>query len=434
MQDSTQLLPSSTEEDGMESGQDEPVFIKKLKSDISDGVKVGLNPVKQAKFRKAVLYTDIRLDFVDFLKDYLKLMRNGPKDEDKAQKFDETKMKDILALIGIICAKGNFEEDKFYKKNNQQLDALEENYTEFKKHFSELWAEVMKWKMTPSIYRNVVILLPEKVMSHLTKPLHMSDFLLESFKLGGPVSLVSLHGIFLLMQNFNFEVPDFYSRLYSLFTQETLGSKYKARFFAYSREFLSSTHLPEGLVAAFIKRLSRLSTFAPASSLPMIFDFITNLLVQHAGLKVLLNPLKPDGQPKIKDLKLSDYWDTDFDTFKKGIYSDGADVEDPDPFNENEQDPMKSRALESWLCEIKALQNHVVSSIALKAKFINKAVPKVERDLDDTLSLTYKEVEDQEREMSDKLEPTPSHIKPLVEWDLDQTVETKKPKLTNTSV
>lgn len=144
--------------------------------------------MKLGKFKKSMLYTDIRLDFVTFLKEHLRSMR--PPNGDM---LTEELMKDILTLVGSICSKGNFGSDRFYKKTSKkQLEEQEtedeekaqENYLEFKKHFSELWAEVMKWRMTPSVHRKVVILLPEKVMTHLTKPLHMSDFLLESFKLG----------------------------------------------------------------------------------------------------------------------------------------------------------------------------------------------------------------------------------------------------------
>lgn len=151
-------------------------------------------------------------------------------------------------------------------------------------------------------------------------------------------------------------------------------------------------HLPESLVASFIKRLSRLSLLAPACALPMIFDFITNLIIQHPGLKVLLNPKNRDGSPKIKDISVPALWEMDFESFSSVNQLAPSELLNPDPFDEEETDPMKTKALESWLCEIKTLQNHTVSSVALQAKFIGKTIPKVERDMDKTLSLTYEEV------------------------------------------
>lgn len=156
--------------------------------------------------------------------------------------------------------------------------------------------------------------------------------------------------------------------------------------------FIRCRHLPESMVASFVKKLSRLSVSSPVPALPMVFDFIINLILQHPGLKALLNPIKADGQPKIKDIKVSDYWGQDFESFLKNKSEVSEVLEDPDPFDENEIDPMKTRAMESWLCEIKTLQNHSISSIALQAKFVSKALPKVERDMEKSLSLTYKDV------------------------------------------
>lgn len=151
--------------------------------------------MKHGKFKKLMLFTDVRQDFVIFLKEYLKLIRTEGKG------LSEDAMKDILTLIGTISLKSNFGTDRFFQKesaNNQteltedeEMEKAQENYIEFKKCFSELWGEVMKWKMSSSVHRKVVILLPEKVMTHLNKPLHMSDFLLESFKLGKHIYCLS---------------------------------------------------------------------------------------------------------------------------------------------------------------------------------------------------------------------------------------------------
>ena len=51
-----------------------------------------------------------------------------------------------------------------------------------------------------------------------------------------------------------------------------LHVKYRARFFHLSDLFLSSTHLPEYLVAAFVKRLARSAT-ATLLFLPGLHSF-----------------------------------------------------------------------------------------------------------------------------------------------------------------
>jgi U3 small nucleolar RNA-associated protein 19 len=52
-----------------------------------------------------------------------------------------------------------------------------------------------------------------------------------------------------------------------------------------------------------------------------------------------------------------------------------------DPYIMEERDPLKSQAIESSLWELQALQNHILPSIAIAAKFINMPLPSVEWDM-----------------------------------------------------
>lgn len=130
-------------------------------------------------------------------------------------------------------------------------------------------------------------------------------------------------------------------------------------------------HLPEYLVAAFAKKMARLSLHAPAPAIPMMCDFITNLIIEHPGLRTLVNK-KP------------------LDTTNKK--EDGSLELEGDPFDEDEVDPIKSKAMDSCLWEIKTLQHHILPTISLSARFISKTLPKVQKDLDETLSQTYEDV------------------------------------------
>lgn len=61
--------------------------------------------------------------------------------------------------------------------------------------------------------------------------------------------------------------------------------------------FLSNSHLPAYLVAAFIKRLSRLALTAPPEALLMVIPFICNLFRRHPACKVLVHrPNGPEGK------------------------------------------------------------------------------------------------------------------------------------------
>jgi hypothetical protein len=63
--------------------------------------------------------------------------------------------------------------------------------------------------------------------------------------------------------------------------------------------FLNVTrHLSEHLVAAFAKRLARLTLVAPPQDIQIILMFIGNLILRHPGLKRLLNHPK-GGEGKV---------------------------------------------------------------------------------------------------------------------------------------
>ncbi|CAG2067784.1 unnamed protein product [Timema podura] len=67
-----------------------------------------------------------------------------------------------------------------------------------------------------------------------------------------------------------------------------------------------------------------------------------------------------------------------------------------DPYLEEERDPTKSRAMESSLWELAALQHHVLPSVATAARFINSPLPSVEWDMSNILENTADDIFDKE--------------------------------------
>lgn len=55
--------------------------------------------------------------------------------------------------------------------------------------------------------------------------------------------------------------------------------------------FIIYRHLPETLVAGFVKRLARLSLVAPPADIAVMLALITNLLIRHSGLHKLITNL-----------------------------------------------------------------------------------------------------------------------------------------------
>jgi U3 small nucleolar RNA-associated protein 19 len=120
-------------------------------------------------------------------------------------------------------------------------------------------------------------------------PKKLIDFLTDSYNIGGVISLLALNGLFVLIHQHNLDYPDFYTKLYALLDYEVFHVKYCTRFFRLLDVFLTSTHLPSYLVAAFIKRVARLVLTAPPSGIIMAIPFICNLMKRHPSCQLLIH-------------------------------------------------------------------------------------------------------------------------------------------------
>uniref|UniRef100_A0A452QE23 Nucleolar complex associated 4 homolog n=1 Tax=Ursus americanus TaxID=9643 RepID=A0A452QE23_URSAM len=212
-----------------------------------------------------------------------------------------------------------------------------------------------------SLCKKVLVIMHDSILPHLAQPSLMIDFLTRAYDMGGAISLLALNGLFILIHQHNLEYPDFYRKLYGLLDPSVFHVKYRARFFHLADLFLSSSHLPAYLVAAFAKRLSRLALTAPPEALLMVLPFICNLLRRHPACRVLVHrPLGPEL--------------------------------DADPYDPDEEDPAKSRALESSLWELQALQRHYHPDVSQAASVINQALSVPEVSIAPLLELTAFEV------------------------------------------
>ena len=102
----------------------------------------------------------------------------------------------------------------------------------------------------------MLVHLPDHVLPYLNQPLLLADFLSDAYSAGGQSGVLALQSLFLLITKHNFDYPEFYDKLYILLSDETLlvREKYRSRFFHLLELFLSSSHLPVYLIAAFAKR------------------------------------------------------------------------------------------------------------------------------------------------------------------------------------
>ncbi|XP_003742058.1 nucleolar complex protein 4 homolog [Galendromus occidentalis] len=294
----------------------------------------------------------------------------------------ELEIQNYFTLIKAIRVKDKITKDQTLPTFVGEEIDFPFNFQDLRKFYQYAWVNFLRAALPEKLYIHVLVFLDEKKVALFKNPCLMADFLIESYNKGGSIALLALNGLFTLIHKYNLELPDFYTRLYALFKADIFYQKYRARFFFLADLFLSSSHLPAYLVAAFAKKMARLCLIAPAYSQLHVIPFIGNLVIRHAALSRMVHC------QETKDMN-------------------------SDPFDENETDPAKSRALESSLWELKTLQSHWLQSVAAKSSIINSAFPKIEWDFSDVLEGSY--VQLFEKAVKDKYRgsiPTTNYHKP----------------------
>ncbi|KAL8180252.1 UNVERIFIED_CONTAM: Nucleolar complex protein 4 [Gekko kuhli] len=275
--------------------------------------------------------------------------------------------KNAFTFVSSISMPCNESEIKnFLVKHANQEEWKVSKLKEHRRAFERMWLGFLKHKLPSSLYKKVLVILHDSILPHMNEPTLMIDFLTVAYDIGGAISLLALNGLFVLILHHNLEYPDFYKKLYSLLDPSIFYVKYRARFFRLLDLFLSSSHLPSYLVAAFAKRLARLSLAAPPDALLMVIPFICNLLRRHPSCQVLVH--RPGGPEEMS----------------------------ADPYEMEEEDPSESRALESSLWEIQTLQRHYHPEVAEAAASVNTALSEMEDDLMELMELTSCEIFDRD--------------------------------------
>ncbi|XP_050411209.1 nucleolar complex protein 4 homolog [Patella vulgata] len=317
------------------------------------------------KFQEYTEFDDVRFYVLTFLHSDLKHKKN--------QEVSDTYVKNVFSLLENLTFNSKPRkmlpggEPRWLAKLPENEDVLKSrSVDEQKKLFSTVWLKFLRFKLNTSMYKRVLMMMHDKVIPNITSPLFLCDFLTDSYNIGGAISLLALNSIFILINNYNLDYPDFYKKLYALFDPIIFHAKYRARFFHLADLFLSSTHLPAYLVAAFAKKLARLCLTGPASGIRIAITFILNLLKRHPNCQVLLGRL--DGPSEIPN----------------------------DPYIFEETDPAKCKAMESYLWEIKTLQTHYCPEVVLAANKINHQLGQQEELLGDVLDLTTDELIEKE--------------------------------------
>lgn len=168
----------------------------------------------------------------------------------------------------------------------------------------------------------------------------------------------------------------------------------RSRFFHLLELFLSSSHLPAYMIAAYAKRLSRLSLVAEPGAILFIIPMVYNLILRH---KECLQLIHRTGATTVAEKalqrreELSSANAVDAAAKKLSIQTKQIALKDGnDPFLSSEKDPIKSNALQSSLWELATMKDHYNADVAVRAKIFEERLRHQFVPLDDVMDISYK--------------------------------------------
>jgi len=275
---------------------------------------------------------------------------------EKNPSLGDTIARNTLMLLTTVTNKNaDVDNEIFLYVDFDENPDTEEMSKAYKTYLSSAWMALFRLPQLPSAVRKQILVnLDTKILSHLNDPKLLIDFLTDAYNSGGVNSLLALNGLFVLINQYNLDYPEFYTKLYNILDANVFGTKYKARFFYHLDLFLTSTHLPAYLVCAFVKKLARIALLTPGEDLFMLVKFIKNLLIRHASARILVHR-----QSSTKEEKSMS----------------------GDPFVYEESDPFKSGASKSCLWELETLRSHYSKDVLKLLFSFKKEFPIVEDDI-----------------------------------------------------
>lgn len=223
-----------------------------------------------------------------------------------------------------------------------------------KRSFTHCWTQLLRKDLTDEQLSIILQRIPGEVIPRMVSPLHLADFLKETYDKGDNLAILALEGLFVLISQHNLDYRDFYKRLYALLTPTAMFfNESRHRFLELVALFLASgSNLPGGLVAAFIKRLCRRALLAPPAGAMWCLRLSLELVRRHPSVSSLVH--------------------RSLDFFSGADNLAATGVQGQDPFDDGEADPAKSGAQESSLWELDALRSHSAPAVSRLAEAFSK--------------------------------------------------------------
>eukprot|EP00927_Polykrikos_kofoidii_P077754 TRINITY_DN74669_c0_g1_i1.p1 TRINITY_DN74669_c0_g1~~TRINITY_DN74669_c0_g1_i1.p1 ORF type:complete len:586 (+),score=104.19 TRINITY_DN74669_c0_g1_i1:58-1815(+) len=234
---------------------------------------------------------------------------------------------------------------------------------EYKKLFQNAWLQLLSLRAPLKQCKPLLQLLPSDVVPHLSNPLMLADFYIQAFHSGSPeVSVLSLSGLFLLLTKYGLGDPDaiasscgeYYARLYSLLSTQTLMLKRRVRFQRLLTTSLSSGILPARFAGVFAKKCMRLAVATTEHGTILWLMSLAYSLIQrhHSHCSNLLHRKEQENEEASEDIAAA-------------VTSDIFETVAP-------MSTAVEQASKSSLWELQLLRNHHVPAIATLAKLFLK--------------------------------------------------------------
>ncbi|XP_063374046.1 nucleolar complex protein 4 homolog isoform X1 [Cydia amplana] len=311
--------------------QSQSVFIRYIESyaEYRDFQQNALKVLADMKYNKSPseVYVQNYLDLFDMI---MKPGLNNKERPKQPERYHEKKI---------------YPEDNYLIRRDQMVsDIFDPDIC--KKYINRCWGFCMQWPLRANEknHRRALVVLVDRIMPYLTKPVLATDFLCDSLDCGSAISMIALRGIMELVTEHDIDFPDIYDRLYGMFEPDMFATRSKRRLIHITDVFLSSTRVPEAMIASFAKRLARLALVASPEDAQELLRLIANMLHRHPGLKRML---KSD-QPAI--------------LFRLPVQNVPQD-----PYEMEESRANATNAIQSSLWEIAALKQHFTPEVCASA-------------------------------------------------------------------
>ena len=212
--------------------------------------------------------------------DLLCLLTVPEAEERKTGKGDEKRVVQVVAMERLVASSGapsssthaasevgdaHTEGENRGKKRCKGSGVDLTSKSTYCKAFSDAWVALMRVELPGDVLKSILSRLHTDILPHMTQPLLLADILTVCYDRGGILAVLSLHGLFALIQNNNLEYAAFYRKLYALLDASVFHVRHRARVLKLMEACLKTPLLPAAVIAAFIKRLARLALASPTT-------------------------------------------------------------------------------------------------------------------------------------------------------------------------